>query len=97
MKWSLRSELMGSFGIGRRLGCVLSLKEIEVVAVDDGNPDIENITYTMNYDSLYSGYIKKKKFTCNGQNIDYGWKKKHPVYCAINLIMCLGQNMKLMY
>ena len=54
-------------------------KGIEVVAVNDINPDIENITYTMNYDSLYSGYIKKK-FTCNGQNIDYDGKNIK-VYC----------------
>ena len=44
----------GAGRIGRAILRVNSLKNyFEVVAINDINPDIENIAYTLNYDTLY--------------------------------------------
>ena len=70
---------IGINGLGRIGRHILRMcqnqENLRVVAINDINPDINNIAYTLNYDSIYSGYIGEEKFYCDNQYIAIKKKK----------------------
>ena len=75
MKGKVKVGLNGLGRIGRHIfKMCINDPLIEIVGINETNPDLENWAYTLNYDSIYgqSKYkseIKNKKVICNKQSI----------------------------
>ena len=75
MKGKVRVGLNGLGRIGRHI-FKMCIKDplIEIVGINEINPDLENWSYTLNYDSIYGqsehkSEIKNKKIICKNQSI----------------------------
>jgi glyceraldehyde 3-phosphate dehydrogenase len=56
----LRIGINGFGRIGRAIyRANLEKRAFQIVAVNDINPDIGNIAYTVNYDSLYDRFVSR--------------------------------------
>ena len=75
MNQKLRVGLNGLGRIGRHLFKIcIEDPSIELVGINEINPDLNNWAYTLNYDSIYgqskyTSVVKNKKITCNDQTI----------------------------
>ena len=75
MKGKVKVGLNGLGRIGRHIfKMCINDPLIEIVGINETNPDLENWAYTLNYDSIYGqskhkSEIKNKKVICNKQSI----------------------------
>ena len=75
MKAKLKLGLNGLGRIGRQIFKIcIDDPSIELVGINEINPDLDNWAYTLNYDSIYGqsknkAYIEKNKIVCNGKSI----------------------------
>ena len=81
MNTKLRLGLNGLGRIGRHI-FKMSIDDplIELIGINDINPDLNNWAYTLNYDSIYGqskfkSYVKNNKLICNGNSIYSSIKK----------------------
>ena len=89
---------IGINGLGRigrvLLRQIINSKKLNLVCVNDINPDINNLSYLIKYDSTYGRL--KEKISVSNNNIIIN-KKKLKFFVKIKLTLLIGKNIMLMY